>query len=73
MVDLSDFKHGGTNITGLRLVDPNREDVQRVVDEWIRVEARLGRNLLGLDKRQTIKVRCVQYVVTSECESPTAL
>ena len=28
MVELEDFKYGGTNITALRLVDPAQEKVQ---------------------------------------------
>ena len=38
MVELEDFKHGGTNITAFRLVNPNDEKVQNVVREWIQGE-----------------------------------
>ena len=31
MVELEDFKYGGTNITAFRLVDPNDELVQVVM------------------------------------------
>ena len=31
MVELEDFKYGGTNITAFRLVDPNDELVQVLV------------------------------------------
>ncbi|XP_030025525.2 glutamate receptor ionotropic, kainate 2 isoform X3 [Manduca sexta] len=44
-VDLEEFKYGGTNITALRLLDPERVDVQRVVRDWIYDEARKGRKL----------------------------
>lgn len=47
-VDLEEFKYGGTNITALRLLDPDRTDVQRVVRDWVYDEARKGRkNQLG--------------------------
>ncbi|XP_014362032.2 glutamate receptor ionotropic, kainate 2 isoform X3 [Papilio machaon] len=44
-VDLEEFKYGGTNITALRLLDPERSDVQRVVRDWVYDEARKGRKL----------------------------
>ncbi|XP_026318745.1 glutamate receptor ionotropic, kainate 2 isoform X2 [Hyposmocoma kahamanoa] len=44
-VDLEEFKYGGTNITALRLLDPERADVQRVVRDWVYEEARKGRKL----------------------------
>ncbi|KAG6450854.1 hypothetical protein O3G_MSEX006783 [Manduca sexta] len=44
-VDLEEFKYGGTNITALRLLDPERVDVQRVVRDWVYDEARKGRKL----------------------------
>ncbi|XP_022827825.1 glutamate receptor ionotropic, kainate 2 isoform X1 [Spodoptera litura] len=44
-VDLEEFKYGGTNITALRLLDPERADVQRVVRDWVYDEARKGRKL----------------------------
>ena len=37
-VELEDFKYGGTNITGYRLIDPKDPDVQRVVENWKRGE-----------------------------------
>lgn len=44
-MDLEEFKYGGTNITALRLLDPERADVQRVVRDWVYEEARKGRKL----------------------------
>ncbi|XP_062531194.1 glutamate receptor ionotropic, kainate 2 isoform X4 [Bombyx mori] len=44
-VDLEEFKYGGTNITALRLLDPERADVQWVVRDWVYDEARKGRKL----------------------------
>ncbi|KAK9498544.1 hypothetical protein O3M35_003153 [Rhynocoris fuscipes] len=44
-VDLEEFKYGGTNITALRLVDPNNVEVQRVVKDWVAAEQRQGRKL----------------------------
>ena len=34
LVDLEDFKYGGTNITAFRLVDPARPEVVSVVESW---------------------------------------
>ena len=34
LVDLEDFKYGGTNITSFRLVDPHNPEVKEVVKSW---------------------------------------
>ena len=34
LVDLEDFKYGGTNITAFRLVDPAQPEVVSVVESW---------------------------------------
>ena len=34
LVDLEDFKYGGTNITSFRLVDPHNPEVKDVVKSW---------------------------------------
>lgn len=39
-LDLEDFKHGGTNITAFRLVDPHNPEVKSVVKSWILGEKR---------------------------------
>ncbi|KAF7387254.1 hypothetical protein HZH68_012931 [Vespula germanica] len=44
-VDLEEFKHGGTNITAFRLVDPEKPEIQRVVQDWIYGEKRYNREL----------------------------
>ncbi|CAH1800045.1 unnamed protein product [Owenia fusiformis] len=36
LVDLNDFRYGGTNITAFRLVDPSRPQVQAVLPAWKR-------------------------------------
>ena len=54
MVELESFKHGGTNITAFRLVDPDLEDVQNVVQDWVLGEMRFGRKIPFQGK--TIKV-----------------
>ncbi|XP_033212072.1 glutamate receptor ionotropic, kainate 2 isoform X2 [Belonocnema kinseyi] len=52
LVDLEEFKHGGTNITAFRLVDP--EKTQKVVLDWIYGEQRYDRKLdLGQSKNKT--------------------
>ena len=35
MVNLDDFKYGGTNVTAFRLLDPEREEVRQVVQGGI--------------------------------------
>lgn len=45
MVDLEDFKYGGTNVTAFRLLDPEREEVKQVVEDWMYGEMRFGRKL----------------------------
>ncbi|XP_076391786.1 kainate-type ionotropic glutamate receptor subunit 1D isoform X3 [Megachile rotundata] len=44
-VDLEEFKHGGTNITAFRLVDPEKPEIQKVVQDWIYGEKRYNREL----------------------------
>ncbi len=58
MVELEEFRHGGTNVTGYRLVDPEHETVKKVIDDWLRREARMGRRLAGKQtlSGDTIKV-----------------
>lgn len=45
MVELEDFKYGGTNISALRIVDPENEAVQGVVQDWIKGEMRFNRKI----------------------------
>ena len=54
MVELEEFKYGGTNISAYRLVDPELEDVQNVVQDWVLGELRYGRKIPFQGK--TIKV-----------------
>ncbi|CAG0894449.1 unnamed protein product, partial [Darwinula stevensoni] len=42
-LDLEDFKYGGTNITGFRLVDVTRRNVSDIVMAWIAGERESGR------------------------------
>merc|ERR550532_3389913 len=53
MVNLDDFKYGGTNLTAFRLLDPDRDEVKQVVQDWIFGELRYGRKLEAHE--QTIK------------------
>ena len=45
MVELEDFKYGGTNITALRIVDPENEAVLNVVQDWVKGEMRFNRKI----------------------------
>lgn len=46
-MDLEEFKYGGTNITSLRLLDPERLEVQKVIRDWVYDESRSGLKLQG--------------------------
>ena len=45
MVELEDFKYGGTNISSLRIVDPENPAVLDVVQEWVKGEMRFNRKI----------------------------
>ncbi|XP_069184022.1 glutamate receptor ionotropic, kainate 2 isoform X2 [Procambarus clarkii] len=34
LVNLEDFKYGGSNVTAVRLIDPEREEVKNVMEDW---------------------------------------
>ncbi|XP_069950782.1 glutamate receptor ionotropic, kainate 2-like isoform X2 [Cherax quadricarinatus] len=34
LVNLEDFKYGGSNVTALRLIDPEREEVRHLMEDW---------------------------------------
>ena len=55
MVELEDFRYSETNITAYRLVDPDLEDVQNVVEDWVLGEMRYGKKIPFQGK--TIKVK----------------
>ena len=44
-MDLEDFRHGGTNITALRLVDPENPLVKQVIQDWAFNNERLSRDI----------------------------
>ena len=60
MVELEDFRYSETNITAYRLVDPDLEDVQNVVEDWVLGEMRYGKKIPFQGK--TIKVKRHQSV-----------
>ena len=57
MVELEDFKYGGTNISALRMVDPNDESVREVVQDWVKGEMRFNRKIPFAGK--TIRVSII--------------
>ena len=69
MVELEEFKYGGTNISAYRLVDPDLEDVQNVVQDWVLGELRYGRK--NPFQGKTIKVKYCSNVI-SESEPYTS-
>lgn len=44
-VDMEEFKYGGTNITALRLVNPDNSMVQDTIRNWTIEEAKLGKKI----------------------------
>ncbi|KAF4521436.1 hypothetical protein B566_EDAN010593 [Ephemera danica] len=55
IVDLDEFKYGGTNITAFRLVDPERAEVQKVMRDWAYGDTRYGRKPEGAQAPARIK------------------
>ena len=53
-VDLEDYKYGGCNITGLRMVDPTKAETANIIGDWVYGERRYG-STLNLDAK-TLKV-----------------
>ena len=47
-LDLEDFKHGGANITGFRLVDPSSDRVKDSLKDWMKMIAPLASNSTAL-------------------------
>ncbi|KAK7026645.1 hypothetical protein SK128_015457 [Halocaridina rubra] len=45
LIDIEDFRYGGTNITGIQLIDPKNEQLAQVVEEWMYGELKYGRAL----------------------------
>lgn len=54
MVELEDFKYGGTNVTAFRLVNPELDVVRNAVKDWVIGEELYGRKIPFTGK--TIKV-----------------
>lgn len=44
-LDYDRYKQGGTNITGLQMVDPTRRDTIDTVNKWISWEMNSGKSL----------------------------
>lgn len=65
-VDLEEFKYGGTNITALRLVNPDNSLVQDTIRNWTMEEAKLGKKIeFGPQENATvIKVNLSPHGVT---------
>lgn len=55
-LDYENYKHGGVNITGVRMVDPTRRDTVDTVSKWISWEMNSGKNPGNLtEKTLTVK------------------
>ena len=57
MVELEDFKYGGTNISALRVVDPENELVLSVVQDWVKGEMRFNRKIPFAGKTIRVSVK----------------
>ncbi|KAF2364828.1 Ionotropic glutamate receptor L-glutamate and glycine-binding domain [Trinorchestia longiramus] len=60
LVDMEDFKYGGTNITSLRLVDPNKPEAFKFVEDWKYGELRYGKTI-GDDITQITTESALMY------------
>ena len=68
-IDLEPYQHGGTNITGLRMVDPQSMIVQMTVKRWADLELKKGRNLsISPDKITVSNAVCVCVCVSSSLQ-----
>lgn len=56
-VDLEEFRHGGTNITAFRLVDPEKPEIQKVIQDWIYGEKRYNRELDMGQNNNKVRIR----------------
>jgi len=56
---MEEFKYGRTNITSLRMVDPNSQEVQNVVQDWIFGEMRKGRVLQLTSHQVTVFLNAI--------------
>ena len=61
MVELEDFKYGGTNITSFRIVDPENEAVLKVVQDWVKGEMRFNRKIPFAGKTIRVSVTAFSY------------
>ncbi|XP_042214385.1 glutamate receptor ionotropic, kainate 2-like isoform X2 [Homarus americanus] len=63
-VDLEDFRYGGTNITGVQLVNPATPQLKKVLEEWMYGELRHGRSLPDDIKKVTTEAALMYDAVT---------
>lgn len=66
MVELEDFKYGGTNISSLRLVDPSDENVLGVVQDWVKGEMRFNRKIPFAGKTIRVCEMCFYFQFCDE-------
>ena len=67
-LDLEDFKHGGVNITGFRLVDPDNDLVKQVQREWSRLNPNYWKGA-GTDRKIRVSTGS-GYVTEPETRQP---
>ena len=54
ILDYEMYKHGGANITGLRMIDPTRKETMDIVGRWANWELSAGRNLTVTEQNLTV-------------------
>ena len=72
MVNLEEFKYGGTNVTAFRLLDPERDEVRQVVSDWMHGELRYGSRNFHDKQGQNIKVPFKKlwiHISVTECDA----
>ena len=63
MVELEDFKYGGTNISALRVVDPENDLVLSVVQDWVKGEMRFNRKIPFAGKTIRVSVKKITMLL----------
>ena len=72
LVDMEDFKYGGTNITSFRLVDPHNPEVQNVVKSWMLGEKRFPTKNFPISPLIKVKYDSKVSIINTELDIKTS-
>ena len=73
MVNLEEFKYGGTNLTAFRLLDPERAEVKQVVEDWLYGEMRRSGYGRKLDQGPSTSIKVILYFTNFSCSLPKSM